>query len=374
MTRRKLGDESRALANLSDTLLPKLISGRTADRRRPLKYPTGSRMRSGSARTSVPYIWPRTLRTGQLPGKLVYLDLNHWIELAKAHSGHPNGRKNLEALDACTKAVVAGEAICPLSFSTYMEISKIQSYRQRRSLREVIETVSRYMVVTSLVIIWTHEVEATLDEAVGSNPKPISCNSYLDWGVLRAMGKNDSLSIMTKDGEDVTSQFRQSYHGGPQAFDEYVAKGHLELNRRTIEGPAAGQEEEELRKLGWNPRSAFKSVERAALDEAAQVARFNQNPRWRCGRIRDVIAAREMANEINEILAKALHERGVSLEGLAPDIKGRRKVFDAMPSFDVVVTLKTEYHRNQNHHWTPNDICDIHCVGNDLALLRCSCN
>ena len=323
-------------------------------------------MRSGSTRSNVPYIWPRTLRTGQLPGKLVYLDLNHWIELAKAHSGHPEGKKNLKALNACTKAVAAGRAICPLSSATYMEIFKIQRYRQRHSLRQVIETVSRFFVVTSLTVIRTHEVEAALDETVSSNPQPIACNEYLDWGVSRAWGRDGSLRIVTPDGKDVTSQFRQSFHGGPEAFDEYVAKAHLELNRKIIEGPASIREEEELRKHGWNPRSHLQSVKQAALEEAAQAARFNQDSRWRRGRIRDAITVRAIAFEIKEILAKALHERGVSLEDLAPDIEGRRKVFDAMPSFDVVVTLKTEYHRNPNHRWTPNDIFDIDALATTL--------
>ena len=71
-------------------------------------------MRTGSTRTNVAYIWPPTLRTSSLPGKLVYLDLNHWIELSKAHSRHPNGRAHLDTLDSCIKAVSAGEAIFPL--------------------------------------------------------------------------------------------------------------------------------------------------------------------------------------------------------------------------------------------------------------------
>lgn len=318
-------------------------------------------MRSGSTRTNVPYIWPRTLRTGQVAGKLVYLDLNQWIELAKVHSGHPDGKKNTEVLDACTRAVATGEAICPLSFTTFLEISKIRSYRQRRSLAQVIEAISRYFVVTSLNVIWTHEVEAALDSIVGPNPTPIPWNDYLDWGIFRAMGINGSVRIMTKDNKDVTSQFRRSYPEGTEAFDEYVAKALLKLNREIIEGPRPSQRNE-FRKLGWDPHRTFKAVEQAALEEAGQVARFNQYPRWRRGRIRDVIAAREIAHEINVVLAKALHDRGMSLKDLAPDIEGHRKMFDAMPSFDVWVTMKAEYHRDPNHQWTRNDICDIQAM------------
>jgi len=37
-----------------------------------------------------------------------------------------------------------------------------------------------------------------------------------------------------------------------------------------------------------------------------------------------------------------------------------------MPSFDVAVTLKTEYHRDPLHRWTQNDIHDIDAMGSAL--------
>jgi len=37
------------------------------------------------------YVWPQTLRLPPRPLKLVYLDLNHWVALAKAMAGHSDG-------------------------------------------------------------------------------------------------------------------------------------------------------------------------------------------------------------------------------------------------------------------------------------------
>jgi hypothetical protein len=37
-----------------------------------------------------------------------------------------------------------------------------------------------------------------------------------------------------------------------------------------------------------------------------------------------------------------------------------------MPSFDVAVTLKTAYHRDPLHRWTPNDIHDIDAMGSTV--------
>jgi len=103
------------------------------------------------------YVWPQTLRRPKLPPKLVYFDLNHWISLAKALARHRDGRRHEESLAACMRAVDEGSVVFPISDTIYFEISKIAQYRQRRDLREVIEKVSRYMVVTSRSVISTHE-------------------------------------------------------------------------------------------------------------------------------------------------------------------------------------------------------------------------
>lgn len=318
-------------------------------------------MRTGSTRTDVAYIWPSTLHTRSSP-RLVYLDLNHWISLAKAYSEHQDGRPYLEALHTCINGVSTGEVLFPLSLTTYVEISKIQQHRQRRTLCEVIETISRYMVVTSIITIRTHELEASLDNIVGPSPDPIGHSEYLDWGVCRAMGLDGSLKVMTIDGRDVTDTYRQMYHRGPQAFDEIVTNATIELNRRIIQGPMSASEEQNLTDNGWNPRRLIEPLELAASEENAQVNRFNDNPKWRRGRVRDVIIAREIIHEYQDILTGALHRRGVTWEGLSHDLEGRRKVFDVMPSFDVSVTLKTDLHRNPHHHWKPNDICDIYAL------------
>ena len=317
-------------------------------------------MRSGSTRTNVAYTWPRTLRTEHPFGRMVYLDLNHWIELAKALSGHQAGRKNLDTLTTFEQAVADGAVVFPLSFTTLLEISKIRNPRQRRTLREVIELLSRYYVVTSLWIVECHEVEALLDKRLGVNPEPIGYNDYLDWGILRALGMDGRLKIRDNSSKDVTSEFRKSLTPArAKLFDERVADAQLEVNRMFIDHGG-------LYSGGQPKEHTFQLVEGNALFEEELVGLLNENPRWRRGRIRDVIAARHMAYEINEILFKGLANRHVPLESLAPDTEGVRGVGDSMPSFDVTVTLKTEYHRDPNHSWTPNDVCDIQALASTL--------
>jgi len=171
--------------------------------------------------------------------------------------------------------------------------------------------------------------------------------------------------IRNTDGEDVTYDIRSRHPGGPEAFDRVLWEAQLGLNRKSIEGPTP-EEEPEMRKLGWDRTGSFEIAKRRAKQEIEQVARFNADPAWRRGRIRDVVAAREVIIEINDPLSRGLSERGVALGDLFPQLEDARRALNSMPSFDVAVSLKTAYHRDPSHRWTPNDIHDIDALGSTL--------
>src|SRR6266581_2245029 len=99
------------------------------------------------------YVWPQTLLLPPRPLKVVYLDLNHWVSLAKAMAGHSDGEASADVLIGCLSALERGGVAFPISDSIYFEISKIRLHRQRRDLLEVIEAMSRFMVVTSRSVV-----------------------------------------------------------------------------------------------------------------------------------------------------------------------------------------------------------------------------
>jgi hypothetical protein len=311
------------------------------------------------------YVWPTTLLLPQRPPKLIYLDLLHWISLAKAYAGRRDGEQFKDVLAASIDAVHRGAARFPISDTIYMEVSKIGPYRQRVHLGEVIEQVSAYVVVMSRSLISAHEVETMLDRLVGPSPRPTYPMNYIDWGVARAFGLVGGFRVLSDTGEDITDEFRSEHPNGPEPFDMILMKGELGLNRMSLRGPNP-EEEPILRKDGWNPRIAYETATRRAMQEIEQVARFDADPSWRRGRIRDVISAREVAIEIGDHLSRGLAERSATLEGQFPRVEDTRAAFDSMPSFDVAVTMKTEYHRDPTHRWTPNDIHDIDALGSTL--------
>lgn len=329
-------------------------------------------MADGRRRGDWDYVWPTTLLQPARPPKLIYLDLNHWIALAKAHAGHQAGDVHRASLEWCLEAVRSGRAVFPISDAIYLEISGIGPFRQRHDLRVVIEELSGFTVIASRPTIAGHEVEALLDAEVGPNPTPINTHHYLDWGVLRALGRNGRLQILDEHGNDVTGATREAFPKGPEAFDAFVADAQLRLQRQVLDGPTP-DEEPELRAAGWRPETAHETADRRAEQERELARLLDDDTRWRRARLRDIVSARELLIELNDKLALGLAERGASLEDFygsaqAPEVDRARRLMDSMPSFDVAVSLKVEYHRDPNHRWTKNDIHDIDALGSSIPF------
>ena len=315
------------------------------------------------------YVWPLTLHVQERPPKVVYLDLNHWITLAKVVSGSRDGQENKELLEFCLAAVEDKSAVFPISLSIYTEIYKIKDQRRRRNLRRVIEELSQYMVVTNRAVVAIHEIEALLDREVCPNPEPINTMDYLDWGILRAMGVAGDIRVRSENGDDIKAGFRQSFVGGALAFDKILSEAIWELNRKILDGPSQA-EEFEFRQQGYNPEAILKDYENEAANETEWARLLDDEPKWRRGRLRDLVSAREIINQINSILKWGCDARGVDcLKEVFPTVNDSRRAFDSMPSFDASVTLKTSIHRNGNHRWTNNDVHDIHALA--LTLPYC---
>ncbi len=72
-------------------------------------------------------VWPPALKRPVDGRPIVYLDLNHWISLAKAAVGHAHGEAFAEILKTCLSAAKIGAATFVLAAAHYFEILKIGS-------------------------------------------------------------------------------------------------------------------------------------------------------------------------------------------------------------------------------------------------------
>jgi hypothetical protein len=296
---------------------------------------------------------------------LVYLDLNHWIYLAQARAGLSSGATFLPALEACRNARHSGKAHFVLSGSHYMEVTKIRDPAQRRALADVMEELTDFAVLVSRVVIMELELEATLNRFVVARP-PLPAIPLIGRGVRHAFGIKSGLRITGPSG-DATEQVRERM--GAEQFDAFVANANLLLERSVLRGPT-DEEVPALQQYGWNPAGAAAVAIKRAQEEQSQSARLNEEGgRWRRGRLRDVIAARELLIEFQNLLPRALAARALTLEQLGPDLESARAFIHSMPSTEVSIELKTAWHRNGQRRWTPNDIYDIDALS--LAVPYC---
>jgi hypothetical protein len=246
-------------------------------------------------------VWPARLTQPSRPPSLVYLDINHYINLAKVTVGTaPRGYPEL--LEACRAARANGRALFPLSSTHCVEISNISSYRQREEVTAVMEELSDFNYLLGRPQIMRLEVEEAIDallgnDAVGDGIPLIGQSAF--W----AFGMRGGLAIQGEEGQEAERRLR--YRLGDRRFEQMMAHFNREAERALLTGPDEDQKAE-LRKDGYAPERPYQHQEQRAQQEREQANILDQNPESRRQNLRDVMAAREILIELNELIAREL--------------------------------------------------------------------
>ena len=268
------------------------------------------------AEQPVELVWPSRLLVPDRPPMLAYLDLNHWVGLSKAAVGHSNGTRYVGALETARSARASGKVIFPLSGTHYQEIAKMVDEHRRKNLAAVMEELSGFKTLVSRFVVVQLEIDTILDEVVGPNPAPLGPVELLGHGVGHSVGRVGKLRIMDPEG-DATERLRQLI--GTEKVDAFLSQATLELERSILCGPQDAETEAKLREAGWQPDAALKVAQTRADAEAAQVVVLDGEPQWRRGRLRDVIAARELMIELMDPFLEGVAARGASISDLFED-------------------------------------------------------
>lgn len=132
-----------------------------------------------------------------------------------------------------------------------------------------------------------------------------------------------------------------------------------------LRGPLDDELDDMRQSYGFRPEIPRAAQERRAAQEVDQAARLDEQPRWRRGRIRDVVAARYVAIELLDMMNRGLDARGRTFDQLFKnDREAIRRFVDGMPSGDVHISLQVQAHRDGQSPWSVNDIFDIDALAN----------
>ncbi len=310
-------------------------------------------------------VWPRLLELPSENVNVVYLDLNHWISLAQASVGHSKGSSFVETLEACHAARSAGTAMFVLSGPHYGEMLKIRNPAQRREIANVMEELTGFATLVSRVAVMECELTSMLDRCAKA-PSLLPMIPLIGRGVQHAFGLQSGLKIIGPSGDE-TDSVRERI--GAKVFDDFVAQANVDMERSILRGPTYSNEVKNKVARGWNPEAVIQVAERRAAQERDLTVQLDGEERWRRGRLRDVVSARELVIEFQNILPRALEERGLVLRDIISDPQSARAFVRAMPSTEVSIELKTAWHRNGAKVWTANDIYDIDAMS--LAVPYC---
>lgn len=299
---------------------------------------------------------------------LVYLDLNHYIQLAKASraaTGHVSeaGRPIVvlpgyaDLLDAARRAKAEGRAVFPLSGVHLMEVAhRVPSPRQRGHVADVMEELSDFAYLLGRPSLVQLEMTAGLDKIYNSPtsyaPMPLLHNSAL-W----AFGQRGGFKFVDAAGNDIEPQRREEL--GDDAYDNQLAEMNYIRERKLLEGPQ-DQEIADLRESGYAPE-IYETGTQSRLDFELETSTIlNDSPPWRHGRLRDLIFGRDVAHEW--MTPFVLHLKQREEEGLQHDLPDPAEMvalWAAMPQVQVAVSMKSHYHRERSRVWRTNDIADI---------------
>jgi hypothetical protein len=303
-------------------------------------------------------VWANVMRP-RIP--LIYLDLNTIIYFAKALRGDtdvPNGY--LDLYEAVMRAKSEQRAMFPLGESHLWEITKITDPSQRERLAEVFEAISDFNYLPGRVTIAELEFDAGIAKVMQEKPR-LSAIPLLRPTFWQVFGMVGGMKIVDADGLESSG----AVWAETTDEDYFVHRRHmnLEVERHILRGPS-DEELAELRKdPKYRPEVSIASHQSRVEWEIDTQRVLNKHPKWRRGRLRDVIGAREIVHEWNDLLARARVERIRSgLPAFEPGEDQFRSFLGSMPHTQVAISVKTQMHKNPRHKWTPNDISDVDAV------------
>lgn len=135
-----------------------------------------------------------------------------------------------------------------------------------------------------------------------------------------------------------------------------------------------GPSDEDLEVLradpNFQPEVAIEGQKQRVQWELDTERVLNEHPKWRRGRLRDLIGAREIVHEWMDMYTRMrIDRRKAGLPDFDPPDNEMRSFIGSMPHTQVAISVKTRYHKNPLHKWTVNDIVDIDAVS--IAYAYC---
>jgi len=290
----------------------------------------------------------------------VYLDLNHWISLAKARVGRPDGARFVPCLDLLMKAVDSGKVILPLGRTHYLEVANVTDVRQRADIANTMAVLSGFTTLAARKHRLRCEVAQALHQRVG---RPLFPER------LKPFGRGFAFTLGVSDGP--AGHLRPVGGASPTMSAPYRAELEFRLNQAAeyllLRGPAP----EDLAAMPGYDLSAVQAIAEARAAREQELFALLQTDPADKRRLGDIAHARGLYWELGPQLPGLLAAAGLSVESFF--YKGKDWItsfLDTVPALAVRTSLVMQTNKNGTRAWTRNDIYDIDAL--EAAVPYCN--
>jgi hypothetical protein len=196
-------------------------------------------------------VWPRLVRPRR---PIVYLDLNHFIGMARAIAADPKTPAGYgELFEAARAAIEEKRIIIPLSGEHLFETAAIKDPKQRNDLADVMEVLSGFQYLLGRPEIAHLEIEAGIEAILEEQPHLppfLLIGPSFGW----AFGWRGGMRIVDTDGNDASGAARKEM--GAERYDEVMRYVNYSLERGILAGPSDEEATRLRADYGFAPEAA----------------------------------------------------------------------------------------------------------------------
>lgn len=275
----------------------------------------------------------------------IFLDMKHWVALAKARLGRPEFDHDQRAYEFLRAATAAGDVMVPICATTYMEMSR--NPRQSADVANVIAEIGGFVTIGGRKAAVEHQFRTAL-AARCDGPAPGPLRPF-GLGQPFAFGDQRRLVLKGSDGAApaLPAATVRDMETAARVIGEYMM----------LRAPEP-EEIPQLRRLGYRPE-AVAQVEAQRLKREQELAAALKDGTTNRERLADIVSARYLYWELGDHLRTCLEPYGIDVETFFAQGKDwLTALLNDIPNAAITITLSEKGFRNAYKVWTGRDLRD----------------
>jgi len=246
--------------------------------------------------------------------KIIYLDQNKWIDIARAFYGREDGEKYLPILQTLQDKVNSGDIIVPISAVHIIETARNENKERRERLANFIADLSKSYGILPYISVRQQEIENAILIKLGQASKHNIAEIAINRGVAHMLGMELPENVFSADYEKFLIKVNQ--------LEKFVATMMIDFISRELVS--------ELRQEDIDGIADYEKSRRLKNEELSKEMRLR-------------LAIMEMAyDRLFPVIIEQLKKMGVDPKPFADsftDIEDWKRFFFSMPTMDIWINL-----------------------------------